>query len=57
MCADRVLGFAQGAYAEVVAANPASLLPIPDRLSYDQASVVFLYVAPIKSYTCADAWA
>lgn len=48
--ADRVLGFGQGAYGEFVCANPTSLLPIPDRLSYDQASVVFLSVTTFQTH-------
>ena len=37
---DRVFGSAQGAYAECIAANPATLLPMPDNLSFEQAAIV-----------------
>jgi NADPH:quinone reductase-like Zn-dependent oxidoreductase len=37
-----VLGYGQGAYAEYMAADPNFLIPIPDALSYEEASVVSL---------------
>lgn len=37
---DRVYGFAQGAYAEQVTINPMLLCPIPEHISFEQASVV-----------------
>ena len=33
---DRVFGSAQGAYGERIIANPVDVLPLPDRLSFDQ---------------------
>ncbi|OCF43141.1 alcohol dehydrogenase [Kwoniella heveanensis CBS 569] len=37
---DRVFGYAQGAYAEQVVASHTNLLPIPDNLSFEEASTI-----------------
>ncbi|OCF36713.1 alcohol dehydrogenase [Kwoniella heveanensis BCC8398] len=37
---DRVFGYAQGAYAEQVVASHRNLLPIPDNLSFEEASTI-----------------
>lgn len=39
---DRVLGYTQGAYAEQVAVDPVQLLPVPDNISLEQATGVYL---------------
>jgi len=45
---DRVFGFAQGAYAERVTCKGAHLLPLPDRMSYDDGAGEFsLYLREI----------
>jgi len=35
-----VFGYAQGAYAEHVTAEPGNLIPIPDNVSFEEAAVV-----------------
>ncbi|KAJ3487411.1 hypothetical protein NLI96_g3564 [Meripilus lineatus] len=39
---DRVFGYAQGAYADKVAAKARALLPLPDNMSYDQGAGLFI---------------
>ncbi|KAL1413593.1 hypothetical protein Q8F55_001368 [Vanrija albida] len=39
---DRVLGYTQGAYAEQVAVDPIQLLPVPENISLEQATGVYL---------------
>ena len=39
---DRVLGYAQGAFSEVVATDYTRLLPVPGSISLDQAAGMYL---------------
>lgn len=42
LTADRVLGYAQGAFSETIAVKAATLLPVPNGLSLDQAAGIYL---------------
>ncbi|KAF9650899.1 alcohol dehydrogenase [Thelephora ganbajun] len=39
---DRVFGYAQGAYADRVLADPGQLLPLPQNLTFDQGAGIFV---------------
>ncbi|KAG0364410.1 hypothetical protein BGZ54_007547 [Gamsiella multidivaricata] len=59
---DRVFGSTQGCYAEKLVCNPKTLLPIPDNLSFEQASGLFItyptsYVAlAVRAQLKAGEW-
>ncbi|KAF9560232.1 hypothetical protein EC968_006270 [Mortierella alpina] len=59
---DRVFGSTQGCYAEKLSCSPKALLPIPDNLSFEQASGLFItyptsYVAlAIRAQLKAGEW-
>jgi NADPH:quinone reductase-like Zn-dependent oxidoreductase len=51
-----VFGYAQGTYAETVAASFKTLLPMPENLGFEQAAIVALYVITreIRVWALAD---